>query len=334
MTKTARQETTRGEIRDYWRRKVAVDKPCIDAAVDYRALTAEPDSKWVNELARSRLKARLGDDYAAAPRERRTALFDAEVKQIREDIAQMWPRLAKIANRPLEEVEETRRQIVEKVKMRRRFVWYRNYEKALNEHKEDAAAAQTQPASVWKKWLLDDDQDVPDVDNFALSVSEESAPHVVLRDIDPQVRAELSAYSERFPGLSFHFGTHRVYPYGDAAAHVIGRMSKVLLKDIKDDPNIHNELRDYEPNDLIGRGGVEAMCEQLLPRQPRPHRGREPARDQHAGGGAGEGTCRSRSTSSCRRRSRRCSRPCPSSTAPTPTANRRPTWWRCTGRRW
>src|SRR5690242_7729456 len=107
-TKTQRQETTRGEIRDYWRRKVAVDKACVDAAVDYRALTREPDPKWVNELARSRLKARLGDDYAALPRDRRAALFNAEVKQIRDDVAQMVPRLAKVANRPPEEVEETR----------------------------------------------------------------------------------------------------------------------------------------------------------------------------------------------------------------------------------
>jgi penicillin-binding protein 2 len=264
MKKTDRQETTRGEIRDYWRRKVAVDEPCVDAVVDYRALTREPDAKWVNELARVRLRDRLGPDYAAAPRDRRRALFDAEVKQIREDIEQMWPRLAKVSGVAPEEIEETRRQIVEKVKLRRRYVWYHNYERALNEHRDDAAAAQTQPASVWKKWLLDDEEDAPDVDNFQLTVSEESAPHVVLRSVDGQVRAELTAYSERFPGLSLRFSAHRVYPYGDAAAHVIGRLSKVRRTDIDADPNLRDELRNYEPNDLIGRGGVEQMCEQLL----------------------------------------------------------------------
>src|SRR4051812_7728091 len=50
MTKTDRQSTTRGEIRDFYKRKVAVDEPCVDAAVDYRALTREPDPNWVKDL--------------------------------------------------------------------------------------------------------------------------------------------------------------------------------------------------------------------------------------------------------------------------------------------
>ena len=270
MKRTERWETLRGEIRDLRGRRVAMDQACVDAAVDYRVLTREPDKDWVKEFARGRLTDRLGEAWKQAARDHREQLLADEVAKVREDIDQMWPRLAKISRRPLEEIEETRRQIVEKVKMRRRFVWYYSYEQALQERKKGKGAS-SQPSSVWKLWLLDDDEDVPDVDNFRINVTEETSRHVVLKDIDGEAQAELKTYLNRFPGLEVRYGTRRVYPYGDAAPHVIGRLSKVLKEDMKNDPNARDELRQYEPNDRIGRGGIEALCEQVL----RGSRGRE-----------------------------------------------------------
>lgn len=264
MTRTDLVQTSRGEILDRKGNRLAIDEPCVDVAVDYRALTPEPDAAWVRNLALLRLKERPDGAWAAAARDRRKTMLADEIKKIRDDIEQMWPRLAKVDKRPLAEIEEARRTIVEKVRMRRRYIWYSNYERALRNHKKGVDAAATQPASVWKRWLLDDDPDAPDVDHFELDVSDERARHVLLRGVSTEVQTELTTYIDRFPGLAVRFSTRRVYPYGEAATHVVGRMAKVMREDMVKAGTLGDELRQYEPNDLIGRGGVEAMCEKVL----------------------------------------------------------------------
>ena len=265
--RTDRRETTRGEILDVRGRRVAIDVPCVDACIDYRALTGEPNRAWLREVAGRRLQDRLGTAYAQLPRDRRRALLEEEVRKVRQDVDRMWARLAKVANRPLEEIEDARRSIVEKVRMRRRYVWYYNYERHMRKRRGGGGAqagAASQPASVWRKWLLDDGDGGPDVDSFEVSVSEETEKHVVLRDVDKALQTELGKYSDSFPGLELRPSTHRIYPYGQAACHVLGRMAKVTREDIESSPLIGDELRQYEPNDLIGRGGVEALAEEVL----------------------------------------------------------------------
>jgi cell division protein FtsI/penicillin-binding protein 2 len=257
-------ETSRGEILDVRGRRIAIDVPCVDACIDYRALTAEPDSKWVGEQARARLVLQYGPEYDRLPRAQRKPLYDQAVKDVLDDVAKMWGRLAKITDKPLAELEEARHSIVEKVRMRRRSVWYRNYELAMKKYTK-AGDATTKPAAVWKKWLLDDGEDAPDVDSFELSVSEETEKHVILRDVEKNVQTELGKYIDRFPGLELRPSTHRVYPYGEAACHVLGRVTKVKSEDVTDKTNpLSDPLRRYEPNDLIGRGGLEGLAEPVL----------------------------------------------------------------------
>ena len=259
-------DTTRGEILDVRGRRIAIDEPCVDACVDYRALTPEPDAKWVTEVARKR----LGRQYDAAawaqvPRAQRKTLLEQAERDVRDDVSKMWGRLAKVADKPLPEIEEARQSIVEKVRMRQRYVWYRNYELAMEKQKRGAQAAATQPAPAWRKWLLGEADDELDVDNFELNVSEETEAHVILAGVPTSVQTELGKYSDRFPGLELRPGTHRIYPYGPAGCHVIGRLAKVTADDRKDKSNpVTDPLRRYEPNDMIGRGGIEGLAEKVL----------------------------------------------------------------------
>src|ERR1700760_2124995 len=48
-------DTTRGRILDRMDRPLAIDQPCIDAAVDYRVIESPPDEKWVEAEAGRRL---------------------------------------------------------------------------------------------------------------------------------------------------------------------------------------------------------------------------------------------------------------------------------------
>src|SRR5687768_12804134 len=59
-TRSEHIATRRGVIRDFKGVAIAVDEPCVDACVDFRALAPNPDKAWVEELAKARLRERMG----------------------------------------------------------------------------------------------------------------------------------------------------------------------------------------------------------------------------------------------------------------------------------
>ena len=261
MKRTHFIETFRGKVLDVHGRPIAVDEPCVDACVDYRVIPQQPDEKWVLLLARKRLRERLGTAYTQAPVARQAALRSQEVQQVKADIDAMWAKLAAVSGQTIDDIGAIRTAIVRRVEMRRKFIWYRNYELAKRKHERE----RKEDESSWRRWLLDETKDAPRRDDFEVTVAEQTEPHVILRNIDVETQNELGVYIENYPGLTLQPSTHRYYPYGEAGCHLIGRLSKVNGEDLKRDPNVgRDELRQYLPNDLIGRSGVEALCEPLL----------------------------------------------------------------------
>ena len=69
---------------------------------------------------------------------------------------------------------------------------------------------------------------------------------------------------DHLPGLVLRPSTHRVYPFGSVFCHGMGHVGHVNHEDLENDPNPRDETRQYFPNDLIGRAGVEGLCDQAL----------------------------------------------------------------------
>src|SRR4051794_27071273 len=63
MKRSRQIATIRGSLKDVHGRDIAVDRPCIDVCVDFRALNNPPDEKWVRDTAIERLRNRLRDAY-------------------------------------------------------------------------------------------------------------------------------------------------------------------------------------------------------------------------------------------------------------------------------
>jgi len=261
LTKIEYTETTRGTIKDCKGRELAVDRPCVDACVDYRAVEYPPDAKWVKEVATRRLRTRMGDAWLRTPKGERPAMIDAEVKSVTTDIDSMWEKLAQISGQPREDIEHLRQDILQRVQMRKKWLWYYAYEQAIN---KQGGKVESDGADRLEKWLSGDTSDAPPIDKFSVTVAEETAPHVVLKSITLEVQNELGRYIDRYPGLSFQAGTHRFYPYESAACHVLGHVGKVNKPDLLNDPNKKDLRRRYLPNDEIGRGGLEWLCEPAL----------------------------------------------------------------------
>lgn len=258
MTRPRHVETSRGRILDFAGRPIAVDEACTDACVDYRAISDPPDKAWVTDLARKYLRERMGSEYIDAPRSRQVQLRDAEVARINEDIGTMWARLAQIAGIPLEEVDQTRAAIIKKVELRRRSVGSKLYEKAIERHD------QKEPV-LWRRWLLGETDEPPDRDSFSVDVEEQFREHPVLRAVSAEAQTQLGKHLDRFPGLALRPSKHRYYPFGDVACHVVGHMTKVNGDDLQRDPWLgKDDLKRYYPDDLIGRTGIESLCEGVL----------------------------------------------------------------------
>ena len=252
-------ETVRGSILDRNGEVLAVDKPCVDVCVDYRAILTPPDEKWVLSKAEQRLKLRMGDEWDRLSRSKRKELAAAEAPAIKSDIQKMWVELARVSMKTPEQIEEARQAIINRVAMRQRIAWYRNYRRAMKQEEDRKEEA------GWRRWLVEGiASDKLSPENYAMDVLEEKQAHVILRAIDVTLENYLRKHAERFPGLEIRASVHRTYPFATSAAQLMGRVSRVSREDLLAKTAPKGETREYLPNDEIGRGGIEALCELAL----------------------------------------------------------------------
>jgi penicillin-binding protein 2 len=251
-------DTTRGAILDRNGKVLAFDAPCIDACVDYRAITEDPDPVWLRNHATAVLLDQLADSGQAAHKSSLpAAAVDQEVAREKRDLADMWAELAAVSGKSPDEIDDIRQSIVQRVEMRRRWIWWRTYQQAV----------QGAGHASWRDWYKNflNGAAGADIDQYEATVSEQQAPHVILPAIDPKTQAILARDQERFFPLSLRPSKHREYPLGRVACHVVGHLGEATADDTgANDPYADDELRHYRPNDLVGRSGVEALCETTL----------------------------------------------------------------------
>jgi penicillin-binding protein 2 len=252
-------ETTRGSILDRKGRVLAFDAPCIDACVDYRAIVEDPDEDWLRQIAQKRLVDELGDQYAQVRRsDKWPGMLDAEVAQAQNDLTAMWAELARVSGKSPDDLDDLRRSIVERVEMRRRYIWWRDYEHASKQ------SASGKSPRWYRDFLMDSGSD-EDIDQFELDVAEQTEPHVILPAVDPVTQAILARQENRFFALSLRPSKHREYPYARSACHLMGMLRQVGPDQLgANDPFGDDELRRYWPNDSVGSGGIEGLCEKTL----------------------------------------------------------------------
>jgi penicillin-binding protein 2 len=247
--------TVRGKITDRHGKVLACDEPCIDAAVDFRAIDRDED--WMKAQATARLLTNSPEAYRKAKKDERKKMVEGEVARLNADLDEMWLALAREGGKSMDEIEEIRSAVRQRVEMRRRSVWYAKYQRAMSKRPGNG------PEPWYKEWMLGG-ASTPQLDSFGVDVEEQRQAHVILSNVSNEAVIRLKKMSERFPGLVLRPSKHRVYPFGAVACHVIGNLSPVVHEDLAKDPNIGNDLLEYRLNDQIGRNGIEAYCESLL----------------------------------------------------------------------
>jgi penicillin-binding protein 2 len=251
-------ETTRGRILDCLGRVLAEDEPCMDACVAYPAVTEDWDqnAKWLREQATAAVLRQNGEFYKKAPLAQRQAMIDAESETIRAQVHAMWHALAVDGGKTDDEIADIRRAVIERVEERRHAVALRRFRAALGRRIDLPWYGRWWPSAAASA--------TPEPDDYAVDVSEESEAYVVLPAISTEVYNKLARNAESMPGLVLRPGRQRVYPYKEAACHVIGSMAMVTGQQVRNDPNAKDDLREYWQSDLAGQDGVEKLCEQAL----------------------------------------------------------------------
>lgn len=84
-------------------------------------------------------------------------------------------------------------------------------------------------------------------------------PVVIARDVTLEQVAKVEMEMFRLPGISIEAVPEREYPFGDLACHVLGLIGEISKKGLE-----KRAEEGYAPGDVVGKTGVEAMCEKIL----------------------------------------------------------------------
>ena len=85
-------------------------------------------------------------------------------------------------------------------------------------------------------------------------------PVPVARDVPPAVAFRIMEHGEDFPGVEAKAVAVRAYPHGTLAPHVFGYLGRINADEI----GKGKYETGYDPNDLVGRGGVEDVYDRDL----------------------------------------------------------------------
>lgn len=261
MKRLGSVETSRGRILDRNGKVLASDAPCIDVAVDYRAIALDPE--WIKRQAQLRLPPRSEKLPAGVTR---AQLLAQEIDRVKVDVDHMWTTIGQVCNKSPEEIEEIKQEIQGRVSLLQRNAWYKRFNKA---HKGKDADDDATPA--WRRWLAGEGEETDDAREAAINaaqvnIGEQAQTHVIVEDINDQQQVALQKALPGCPGLELKQSTHRRYDpiAARVATHVLGHVSPVTAKDLDADPHKTDVLRRYLPRDVIGRDGVEREAEASL----------------------------------------------------------------------
>ncbi len=242
--------THRGSITDRNGIELAYDTPRFDVSMYYPFLAIEDNALLRRQAAREGTSAALLhqrlaplwlDDAAFLARQ--ADAMNMSVDDFRREMSDFWPKLSEAAGIPLEELDERRLEILERVHLIREAVRRAQGRRMII--REESYGTRS------------------------------SIAHILKSDIDERTKAAVTAFRSRYGFLLVEQHARRSYPYGEMACHIVGYINETSVEEIGTSPlgaeAEPDELFDYRSGDDRGRSGIEASMEAAL----RGHRGKE-----------------------------------------------------------
>ena len=252
----------RGRILAHDGTVLAYDEALMSLAVQYRWLQEPADPRWLRQLARSRLPAA----------QRRSAQrIAAEQQNILTERHQLAQHLAALCGLTDAQWQARCRQIQQRVETIAAGVNARQSDQADSRRTDDDFADDLSLPSLVGRSIVDAlfDMGGPAPAPHII-VAEELQEHVVCTGLPLESVVEIETHPTAYPGVKLQPTYRRVYPEGPLAAHVLGYLGAVRPDEIpasqkkSADGNSTTAADAYQPDDLIGRSGIERQYESLL----------------------------------------------------------------------
>lgn len=234
----------------------AEDVIALELQVHYRWIEEPPDPRWVKQKVLARI-----------PRaeRRKPERIQKETEQFLTERAALWEQLAQATKVPSVELMRRRLAIQKRVA----------HMKARVERSRALAAQQppppTAPAATWQcvvqdwfvKWVASaPEARAPE----PVVLKEELGYYPLVSEISKSLRAKLKQHPEMYPNLRVVDVTHREYPLGAVAHHVIGYRKALTQEEwqARQDRLPNGDPLGYQPGDRIGQTGIEKFHERHL----------------------------------------------------------------------
>ena len=88
-------------------------------------------------------------------------------------------------------------------------------------------------------------------------------PVPIAEDVSKEDVFYIREHPELFPGVDYQIGSVRIYPEEKLAAHLLGYVGEISAEQLEQDA-----FRDYDPGQIVGKGGVELSYERVLHGKP------------------------------------------------------------------
>lgn len=154
-------------------------------------------------------------------------LMDVPWRELSEErIKESWTRIAELSTRPLPDLWVEAERIVSRV---------RRIKKTVSEHR-----------------------------GVETLIEEELQPHPVVRGLNRSEQVAARIALAEYPWIEIVSSHRRVYAGGAAMGQTLGRLGRVTDQTLANDPNADDPLARYQPDDIFGIQGVEAIAENAL----------------------------------------------------------------------
>lgn len=253
MQRSRMLATRRGKIVDRYGWPLALDQACYDFCLDYRALAV-----W---WAQRQVGYELTFDWLATNDEATRRRLGQAV-EARDDMVEDWASIRQWVRRQARKIAAEEN--IELPDGMGRAVG--RFMERLNGSIDQASRVSLVPRAEIERKADAVLRQVRAIRRIVgTRVGEELLAHAVVTGLDLPTITVLHSGMDELVGASDRPSTQRWYPYGALACHVIGLVGEVAPSEQEADPATRDDkLRRYLDGELIGKAGVEKMCEPLL----------------------------------------------------------------------
>lgn len=234
---------------------LAGEEERYDLQMNYRLIQQPADERWLRAEAKRNLDRKERKD---------SKKVEAEQQRVLNRREELWAAVATLTQRDAEELAEARVSVQQRISLmkedvlRKRVV--RENRKAANATTAEASGAGLR--SVWDRVRKElTEPPVRSLDSEPLV--EEVSSHTIVTGVNSDVKAEIEAHPERYPGLQIAVQTRRVYPQGELGSHLVGSRTPLSADEVRQRRQANAGSLD-RMGDPAGRSGLELKYEAHL----------------------------------------------------------------------